>query len=32
MKIELDQATIRLLVIMGLLICGVGANEIMVII
>ena len=28
MRIELDQATIRLLVIMGLLICGVGVHEI----
>ena len=32
MKIELDQSTIRLLVIMVLLACGVGANEIMVVI
>lgn len=32
MKIELDQATIRLLVIMGLLICGVGANEVLLVI
>jgi hypothetical protein len=28
MKVELDQATIRLLVIMALLACGVGANEV----
>lgn len=32
MKVELDQATIRLLVIMALLICGVGANEVGVLI
>jgi len=32
MKIELDQATIRLLVIMALLICGVGVHEIGVVI
>lgn len=32
MKVELDQATIRLLVIMALLICGVGANEVGVVI
>ncbi len=32
MKIELDQATIRLLVIMALLLCGVGAHEVGVII
>ncbi len=32
MKIELDQSTIRLLVIMGLLVCGVGANEVLLVI
>ncbi len=32
MKIELDQATIRLLIIMALLLCGVGAHEVGVII
>jgi hypothetical protein len=28
MKIELDQATIRLLIIMALLLCGIGAHEV----
>jgi len=32
MKIELDQATIRLLIIMALLLCGVGVHEVGVII
>ncbi len=32
MKIELDQSTIRLLIIMALLICGVGVHEIGVVI
>lgn len=32
MKIELDQATVRLLIIMALLLCGIGASEVGVII
>lgn len=32
MRIDIDQATIRLLIIMALLICGVGAHEIGVVV